>query len=228
MADGIQNTVMDNCWHRIGVWGRESPRCPKLERAIHCHNCEVFHAASLRVYERALPEDYRREWTVVLAGDKEEVSSDGKSVIVFRVGEEWVALSTHLCREISQMLKIHRLPHNKSNILKGVVNTGGEVQICFSLGAVLGVTRADKASDEGDQIIYRRMITIEKDGKRYVFPVSEIVGICHYREADLEDPPSTVSDSASNYVKGIIKWKERHIGCLDEGLLISRFERSIR
>jgi len=227
MADGIRD-VMDKCWHRIGVWGRESPRCPKLERVIHCHNCEVFHAASLQVYERALPEDYRREWTEVLAGDKEEVFSDAKSVIVFRLGEEWVALSTSSCKEISQMLKIHRLPHNKSNILRGVVNTGGEVQICFSLGGVLGTTRADKAFDEGDQIIYGRMITLEKDGKRYVFPVSEIAGIYHYREAELEDLPSTVSDSASNYIKGIIKWGERHIGCLDEGLLISRFERSIR
>lgn len=228
MAEGAIDTVTGNCWHRIGVWGRETPRCPKLEQVIHCRNCEVFHAASLQVYERALPEDYRREWTEVLAGEKEQVFSDAKSIIVFRVGEEWMALPTHLCREIAQMLKIHRLPHNKSNIMKGVVSTGGEVQICFSLGGVLGITKADKSADEGDQIVYRRMVLLEKDGRRYVFPVSEISGIHSYREAELEGLPSTVSDSASNYIKGIIKWGERRIGCLDEDLLISQLERSIR
>ena len=48
-------TAIDDCWNRIGVWGTETPRCPKLEDVVHCRNCEVYSAAGRLVLERRLP-----------------------------------------------------------------------------------------------------------------------------------------------------------------------------
>lgn len=218
----------DSCWNSIGVWGKQIPRCPKLEEFIHCQNCDVFHSASLVAYERAFPDDYRREWTEVLAGSKEELVSDTKPVIVFRIGDEWVAIAAGLCKEISRMMKVHRLPHNKSQILRGVVNNGGEIRICFSLGGLLGIAKASKVFGEDAQGVYARMIVMEVAGRKYVFPVSEIKGLLHYREADLGPLPNTVLASSASYMNGVIKWDDLSIGCLDEALLTSQLERSVK
>lgn len=219
---------VDGCWHSIGVWGRALPRCPRLDEFIHCQNCDVFHTASLKAYERALPDGYRDEWTEVLAGSKEGIVSGTQSVIVFRIGDEWVAIATSLCKEISRMMKIHRIPHNKSQTLKGVVNNGGEIRICFSLGNLLGIAKANQIFGEGLNTVYARMIVMEISGRRYVFPVSEIGGLHQFQEADRGPLPNTVSASSATYMNGVIKWNDRNVGCLDEALLASQLERSIR
>lgn len=218
----------DNCWNSIGVWGNVTPRCPKLEEFVHCQNCDVFHAASLKAYERAIPDDYRAEWTDLLAGNKESVATDIRTVIVFRLGDEWVAIATGLCKEISRIMKIHRLPHNKSQILKGVVNNGGEIRICFSLGSLLGIDKAEQVFGDDFHTVYARMIVMNMTGRNYVFPVSEIKGLLQYRETDRAPLPDTFLASSASYMSGVIKWDEQTIGCLDEGLLTSQLERSIR
>jgi chemotaxis-related protein WspD len=217
-----------NCWNRIGVWGSEFPRCPRLDEFIHCQNCDVFHAASLTAYERAIPDDYRLEWTEVLAGNKKTVVTDARTVIVFRIGDEWVAISTGLCKEISRMMKVHRLPHNKSHVLKGVVNNGGEIRICFSLGNLLGIAKAEQIFGDEFHAVYARMIVMNVAGRNYVFPVSEIKGLLQYREADRAPLPETISASSASYMNGVIKWGDTVIGCLDEALLTAQLERSIR
>lgn len=218
----------EGCWKSIGVWGKEVPRCPRLDELIHCRNCPVFHTASLKVYERAIPDDYRLEWTNVLAASKEKFISNTRSVIVFRIGDEWAAIATSLCKEISRMMKIHRLPHNKSQILRGVVNNGGEIRSCFSLGNLLGIAKASQIFEDGFHSVYSRMIVMEMAGQRYVFPVSEISGLLHYREEDRGELPQTVLDSAASYMNGVVKWEDKNVGCLDEKLLTAQLERSLR
>ena len=227
MTTDKNNVPPEGCWHSIGVWGNVLPRCARLDEFIHCQNCDVFHTASLQAYERALPEDYRQEWTRELAGSKEEIVADSRSVIVFRIGDEWVAIATRLCHEISRMMKVHRLPHNKSQILKGVVNSGGEIRTCFSLGNLLGIARSGQMFGEGSHAAYARMIVMDVAGRRYVFPVSEISGLHHYREAELKPLPDTMRAASASYMSGVIKWKDKSVGCLDETLLTAQLERSI-
>ena len=42
--------AVDDCWNRIGVFGDKS--CPRLERHIHCRNCEVYGAAAIALLDR--------------------------------------------------------------------------------------------------------------------------------------------------------------------------------
>lgn len=218
----------DNCWNSIGVWGNALPRCPKLEEFIHCQNCDVFRAASLQAYERAIPDDYRAEWTEILAGSKESVVTDARTVVVFRLGDEWVAISTQLCKEITLMMKTHRLPHNKSQILKGVVNNSGQIRICVSLGSLLGIAKAEHVYGDATHTVRARMIVMDVEGRTYVFPVSEIQGLLQYRDADLTPLPDTVLSSSASYMRGTLNRDGKSIGCLDEALLAAQIERSIR
>lgn len=226
MTKKKKNLDRDNCWQRIGVWGSETPRCPELGTVIHCRNCDVFHAASLEVYEQTLPGDYRRDWTTVLSGNKDETLAETRAVIVFRLGDEFVALSANLFKKITKISNIHRLPHNKNSVLKGVVSSAGEVQPCFSLGSLLGLSKGE--DDENNHINFTRLVVLEKEGKRFAFPVTAIVGICHFREEDLKELPKTLSDSLASYMLGIIKYSDKSVGYIDEDLLISKIERSLQ
>ena len=91
------------CWKRIGIWGDESPRCQELDRLIHCRNCEVYATAGRGLLERAIPDDYRDEWTAALALTKDTERSDQRSVLVFRLGDEWFGISTSAFREVSDL-----------------------------------------------------------------------------------------------------------------------------
>ena len=228
MTETIKFVPPENCWNSIGVWGKVVPRCPKLVEFIHCQNCDVFHEASLKAYEKAIPGDTRLEWTEKLAGDRGVADADIRTVIVFRIGAEWVAISTSLCGEICRMMKIHRLPHNRSPILKGVVNNGGEMRICFSLGGLLGIDKSEQIFGDEFNAVHARMIVMSVKGQNYVFPVSEIKGLLQYRESDREPLPDTFLASSATYMSGVVKWEEKTIGCLDEGLLTSQLERSVR
>lgn len=62
---------MPNCWKVIGVWGLDDRlTCPHLERFIHCKNCEVYTQAGRTLLERALPGNYKQDWTQVLSQKK--------------------------------------------------------------------------------------------------------------------------------------------------------------
>ncbi len=86
--DRTKNTnpePVENCWKRIGVWGREQPRCSKLKTVIHCSNCNIFSEAGRCLLERDLPLEYKNEWTGVMAAKKEEDLPGAISVVFFRI-----------------------------------------------------------------------------------------------------------------------------------------------
>lgn len=83
--------VVDDCWNRIGVFGDKS--CPQLERHIHCRNCEVYGAAAIALLDRygsALErgdDDYGQ-------GETAQVQGAQRSLLIFRLGEQWLAIAT--------------------------------------------------------------------------------------------------------------------------------------
>lgn len=217
-AAAEQTVVLDDCWNRIGVWGQEQPRCPELERVVHCRNCERFSAAGRLMLEKPLTDRYRRQWAELLARPPEPVEACHESVLLFRLGDEWLALPSGLVREITAMKTIQSLPYQASDLIKGLVNMRGELQICASLGRLLGL---EPASDEHavDREVFERLIFVARDQERFVFPVSEVEGIHRYAAEALRPIPVTVSKAKNTYTVGVLEWKDRHIGVLDHELL---------
>lgn len=106
------DTHVDDCWNRIGVHGDK--QCPLLERHVHCRNCEVYAAAATRLLDRyALMQDHQ----AAVAAPVEE--NTGRSMLLFRLGEEWLALPTACLAEIAPLQAVHSLPHQRSRVLQG-------------------------------------------------------------------------------------------------------------
>lgn len=218
----------ERCWKRVGVWGKEGPRCPELAHVIHCRNCEVFTQAGRNLLERPLPETYRDAWTNILAERKEEEILGWVSFVIFRVHKEWMALPTELFAEIIELQSIHRIPHRREGVLLGIVNVHGEIQLCASLESLLGIERAStpETGDRGE--VFRRMMVIHYNGEGWVFPVAEICGVYHVVPRCFENVPVTIAKSKSSFTKAIFRWEGKDVALLDHELMLYTLRRSVQ
>ena len=86
-------------------------------------------------------------------GPEDRESGGDKTVVIFRIGTEWLALPTGIFQEVVDQCVVRTLPHRRGGILRGLVNVRGELLLCVALGAVLGLEkdtqRNDKATAQG-------------------------------------------------------------------------------
>jgi chemotaxis-related protein WspD len=214
-----------DCWNRIGVWGDQS--CPELVPAVHCHNCPVFAAASRRFLDAPRPPGYLEEWTTRLAAPLEEATTDLQSVLIFRLGEEWLALRVQVLIEITIPRPIHRVPH-RAGLLAGLVNIRGELHLCAHLDKLLGMNGTGAgvgvpALAGGMSAAWGkwRMIVVEGEGEsgRWVFPVDEVDQVCRVASAALSGAPATLARSAGRLTRAVFTWQERSVGMLEDAKL---------
>jgi len=212
--------AIDDCWNRIGIHGDRS--CPLLVEHIHCRNCSVYSAAATRLLDRyALAQEHR------VSMHSEELASDvqTRSIVVFRLGEEWLGLPTRCLVEVSPVQTIHSLPHQRSRALLGVANVRGALVACLSLVELLGLD-ATVAPVSAARIM-PRMLIVSADGGPVVVPVDEVDGI-HAIEARLLDAASAPAQNTNaRFTRGVMQWKSRSLRLLDEEHLLSAVNRSL-
>ncbi|MCC5669299.1 chemotaxis protein CheW [Nostoc sp. CHAB 5784] len=225
---------MLNCWNQIGITGDRS--CPELKTHIHCQNCPVYSWAGRSLLEREAPQEYIDEWTNLLSKEKSEKSLEvGHQIVsiktitvgIFRLQQEWLALSAQLIKEVMPISTIHTLPHRSNNIFLGLVSLRGEVQICISLKEFLGIETADGDRQKISPVIYERMVVVEKFGNPWVFPVDEICGMHRIHPMELTNVPATLSKMPENYTQGLFNWKNQKVGYLDDELLFYALSKKV-
>jgi len=214
-----------DCWQRIGVGGDRT--CPELARLAHCRNCPKYADGGARMLDREPPADYLSMWTDMLGHALEDEERGTLSVVIFRIGEEWLALSAEVFEEVTELRRIHSIPHSPNNVLLGLANVRGAIQLCISLSHLLGL-ESGPSGDDADQRAYERMVVVQRDGARWVFAVDEMHGVHRLRRDDLQNVPVTISSGKESYTKGVFDWEHRSVGYLDEELLFSALRRSVR
>lgn len=217
--------IVVDCWNQIGVHGDGS--CRKLERHIHCRNCSTYTAAALALLDRDLPPAYLDEWTEHFSRKNRIGEADSESIVVFRIGEEWLGLPAAVFSEFVDVRAIHSLPHRRNGVLLGLTNVRGELLICVSLEKVLGIVRETKTNEQRQRAVYKRLVVIhDKDG-RIVFPVDEIHGIHKFHRSEFTQVPATVAKATGTYARAMLPWQDRAIGYLDDQLLFYTLQRSL-
>jgi chemotaxis-related protein WspD len=215
-----------DCWNQIGVFGDGT--CPELAKAIHCRNCPVYAAGGRSLLEREPPADYLREWTQALAEAKDEDrAEDTLSVLIFRLGREWLALPTHVCQEVAEMRPIHTLPHRSGPVLLGLVNIRGQIRLCVSLRELLGLEPGDDSGRTMNHKNPRCLVVIAGDSDHWVLLVDEIHGIQRFHLSAIRDAPVTVAKAAPRLTKGVIDWRDTGVGYLDDGLLFLALRKEV-
>ncbi len=219
-----ENSSLDACWNRIGIWGRQSRRCPKLEDLIHCHNCEVYTEAGRHLLDRPLPPDYQEQWRQHYARTLPREDTRGRiAVLVFRIASEWLALPVASVEEVIDPVAVHRLPHRSGGLLQGIVNVHGRLHLCVSLAELLGIERPAPAIREKRRF-YPRMLTIRRQESRFAFHADEVQGAHRYATSELLAVPSTLSQAMTKSSAGILSLDNRRVGILDEDFLFHALE----
>ncbi|MDP8223945.1 MAG: chemotaxis protein CheW [Candidatus Lernaella stagnicola] len=226
MTDGVSHNREPGCWRVIGVFGQRT--CPELAEHVHCRNCPVYAASGRELFNRPIPPEYREQWTTLLAQDAVEQTKAQAmaSVLVFRLGEQWLALPTHLIQSVSRTLPVRRLPHRSSRILRGLVNIEGIIRLCASIHPLFEAV-ADETSGESDVADKSRLIMVEKEGENWVFPVDEVHGLYHYQPDEMKNSPVSASRTAEPLTMGTVPWRAGQIGLIDEDKLIEALKRSL-
>jgi chemotaxis-related protein WspD len=219
-----QNAI-DDCWNRIGISGDAT--CPELEKVIRCDNCPVYLRAGRDLLERDLPSGHLNEWTDVLAKEIPVEAPGELSVIIFRLGKEWLALPTRFVKEVRETSIVQTIPHRSNDILLGLVNIQGEIQLCVSVSDLLGLEKEDVPEQDMKRRANRRLIVVEKETDRWVFPVDEVHGIYRMHPHDLQKVPVTVAKAPFPYTRGIIHLQGKSVGRLDEDSLFDALNRSL-
>jgi chemotaxis-related protein WspD len=195
--------VVESCWKKIGTQGDGS--CPELAELSHCRNCATYSRAGRELLDREMPDSDRAEWTAILAEEK-QATGGTVSLMVFRVGSEWLALPTATLEQVVEERPVHVVPDRSNRKFRGLVNIDGELLLCYSAARLLGI------EEEGSP---RRMLVAAKGSERMVFSVDEVRGVLRVAEADLGEPPATVERSPAALTKAVFPLDERQAGLLD-------------
>jgi chemotaxis-related protein WspD len=224
----------DNCWNTIGVSGDRS--CAELNTHVHCRNCPVFAGAARSFFERPAPKDYLADWSRWLAesaafaacGDEQKGEADhlvsrgeSQSVLIFRLGEEWLAFRTQTVAEVTLPRPVHRIPHRTSEVLTGIVSLQGQVQLCVSLYGLLGATAA---AESPSRLVVLRDV---ERAETWVFTADEVVGVRRVPRKEWRNVPSTLINPAVGFSQAVLDWNGHSVGLLDEQRVFSAL-RSLR
>ncbi|MDF3936396.1 chemotaxis protein CheW [Pseudomonas citronellolis] len=202
--------ALDDCWNRIGVHGDKS--CPQLLEHIHCRNCPVYASAAVRLLDRyALG---REEEQAPLAA---EDAPAGQAHLLFRIGEEWLALRTLALVEVAPACIVHSLPHQRSPVLLGVANVRGALVACLSLAELLGLSAAPAADDDGRR--RPRMLILACENGPILAPVDDVEGI----HPLLPGAPR----EGARYTLDVQQWRGRSVRLLDHQALLAAAARSL-
>jgi len=207
-----------------------------------------FATAARRFFDRPAPPGYLDEWAEWLAEpeerperadveDEDEATGllKGVGVLIFRLNQEWLALPIRAVVETTLIQPVHRVPHRSNDVLRGLVNLRGQLQLCFSLYGLLGVedssskihfpieaTRGGGGAiglDDSKRAAVSDRLVVLRDRERsevWAFTADEVHGVEQIPRRDLRSVPSTLSNPAVSFSQAVIPWNGRSVGYLDD------------
>ena len=212
--------VIDDCWNRIGIYGDKS--CSLLAQHIHCRNCGVYSSAATRLLDRYAFEQEHQELYAPQAHEQKVATC---SLVIFRLGDEWLGLVTRCLDEVAPIQTIHSLPHQRSRALRGVANVRGALVPCLSLVELLGL---DPGVPGATSLrIMPRMLIVAAHGGPVVLPVDEVDGVHNIEERELMAASLSGEQASAKYTRGVLQWNARSLRLLDEDQLLSAITRSL-
>jgi chemotaxis-related protein WspD len=226
---GMEKTASEACWTRIGFEGDRS--CPMLPEAGHCRNCPEFSVTGQQLLEREATPDYLAEWTSRMAEVDTATAAETRSLLIFRIGGEWLAIDARCVVEVVEPHRIHSVPHRTDRLLLGLANIRGELQLCVSLHELLGVDRSDATaphSSASGSPSRERLIVVEHEQNRWAFPVDEVESVEHISADAMTNLPHTVERSPRFCSQAVFSYHDKRVGLLSESRLFQALQRTVR
>jgi chemotaxis-related protein WspD len=216
------NATIDRCWNRIGIQGDKS--CPHLARHVHCRNCSVFsQAARARLDAPAEPE-YLDQLTQRYAQAQAATAAGDRSLVVFRIGREWLGLNPRAVAEVIGPRPIHRIPHRAARILRGLINWRGDLTLCLDLGAILNLEEGAEPQGGANQ---RKCLIMTTPEGAVATEIDEVAGVSRFSAKLGLAPPATSAKAQNSFVTILFNWRDRQVSGLNESRLFAFINRHL-
>jgi len=205
-------------------------------------NDQTETAIAAKLLHRTIPDGYRAQTTAQIAASAQHISRSSLfAMLVFRLGQEWLALPAAICQQVLSPVKSHSLPHRSNRTLIGVVNVRGQLLLKVSLFEILGLARSSEAGFSASNIDktvpdqtaiasnssqpafrgYRRMVVVKRNSEEgqsetWAFEVDELHGV-HSLSFDQLQPVAAGAIAASNgCAQYVFSWQNRQVSVLDD------------
>jgi chemotaxis-related protein WspD len=208
-----------SCWRTIGVYGGDRS-CEQLTTHIHCRSCPVFTAAGRALLDRSAPASARTEAAATVALPAPQARGT-RPYLVFRIGTSWLALELGALVEVVSARHIHRIPHRDQSFLAGMVNIRGQLLLCASMHALLGL------APDADSGAHRRLIHFVGDRDPWTFLADEVDGVIDVATAEIVPAPASVSLAPTAYARGTFDWQGRSVTLLHANQMGAALRREV-
>ncbi|WP_354685039.1 chemotaxis protein CheW [Cupriavidus necator] len=222
----LRTDAVDDCWRRIGIRGDGS--CPALAEHAHCRNCPTYAQAAATLLDAqgldALLEELP-DAASLAEDDRGESAARGsaQSCLVFRIGDEWLALPTAALGEVTAPAPVHSLPHRRDAAVLGLAAVRGNLLACLSLARLFdgGAAPADTHGNGS------RFLILGQGRAAIALPVAEVSGIARVPQHAMQPLPATLARASARYTQALFADKDRTVGLLDAALVRQALTRSL-
>ncbi|SOZ66475.1 signal transducer, CheW-like protein [Cupriavidus taiwanensis] len=226
-ATVVRAVGVDDCWRRIGVRGDGS--CPALAEHAHCRNCPTYAQAAAMLLDAQQLDQALQELPDAAddsgndRGDDHAQDASALACLVFRIGEEWLALPTAALGEVTAPSPVHSLPHRRDAAVLGLAAVRGNLLACLSLAHLFDTGAAQAELDAAGS----RFLILGQGRAAIALPVAEIAGIVRVRRAALEPLPATLARGSARYTQALFVDQGRSVGLLDAAQVRQALARSL-
>ncbi|MCG2586187.1 chemotaxis protein CheW [Massilia sp. TS11] len=211
------------CWQTVGVRGDHS--CPELPQYGHCQYCPRFAEGARASLRRPVDGAYLAAAAAEAATALAPTEHASASLLVFRVGPEWLGLDPLRVRAVLPTATPQRLPHRRTRGLLGVVHGDGLLHPAVSLAELLG---SGSGSARPGRHAFARLLLVDADGLDLALPVDEVDGLLRYAPARVQPVPATVGHGLAPLLDGLVADGARHIGRFDSAALMRQLRELLR
>ncbi|SOZ39004.1 chemotaxis protein CheW [Cupriavidus neocaledonicus] len=234
-ATVVRAEGVDDCWRRIGVRGDGS--CPALVEHAHCRNCPTYAQAAAMLLDAQQMDQALLQLpdAADLAGAADDGGNDSGNgndqaqdanalaCLVFRIGDEWLALPTAALGEVTAPCPVHALPHRRDAAVLGLAAVRGNLLACLSLAHLFDTGAARAEPDAAGS----RFLILGQGRAAIALPVAEIAGIVRVRRAALQPLPATLARGSARYTQALFVDQGRSVGLLDAAQVRQALTRSL-
>ena len=211
------------CWQRIGVKGDRT--CPELVKVTHCNNCPVFTAGAVELFTRPISDDYLDWLTGTIAGEASSKARSDRTLLVFRVAQEWFAIDAGSVRTIAPLGVVRRLAHRRDRAFQGLTAVRGELVPCISLAALLSLPEPDGAA--GTDAARRLVAVVENKDGAVAIEIAEARGVVAVPATGVRATPDTVRQEVLPVTSGLQSIEGLEVTILDPDALFERMMRTL-
>lgn len=201
---------------------RDQPQDSSPDRGLAAHGDRSIERMRM-LLDRPLPREEIDENTALVAARVESRTVRLRSVLVFAIGGELLALEADDTHRVIPCGAIRRVPHRTNNVFLGLANVAGELTPVAALDAALGVAGGGEPT---------HFIVIGDAKSRWAFGAERLGGVRRVDEQRVVAAPTTVrhaADGCTKYLAPITTdGREDLVAVLDAGKLIAQLARSLR